>query len=261
MNHSSLTLPKNLQPYESQIRESVKPFICITAQPDGEPGLLQSKFGGQPYWPKTQDYPKDAEGNPLHLLAQINWAEVPPIAGFPNKGLLQFYGADDDMYGLNLDDLADQTNFRVVYFAEYDESTALTDFSFLDTPKDFPLTQAFALHFEEKQAPVAPEDIAFEQVFESSPYEFFGQFDEEVKKEYVTLSEPKGHKIGGYAHFTQEDPRFWEAAYEDYLLLLQIDSEGEGINWGDRGIANFFIKPDDLQALDFSKVLYHWDSP
>jgi len=261
MENTSPTLPKDLLPFEPQIKGSVKPFIRITAQPNAETGLLQSKFGSQPYWPKAEDYPKDAKGNPLHLLAQINWAEVPPITGFPEKGLLQFYVADDAMYGMNLDDLADQANFRVVYFAAFDESTALTDFSFLDTPKDFPLTQAFALHFEEKQAPVAPEDIAFEQVFESSPYGFFEQFDEAVKEEYMALATAQGHKIGGYAHFTQEDPRFWEEGYEAYQLLLQIDSEGEGINWGDRGIANFFIKPDDLQALDFSKVLYHWDSP
>ncbi len=261
MKNPSPTLPEDLLPYESQIKGSVKSFIRITAQSNAETGLLQSKFGGQPYWPKAQDYPKDENGNPLHLLAQINWAEVSSIADFPEKGLLQFYVADDDMYGLNLDNLADQSNFRVVYFAEYNESTALTDFSFLDTPKDFPLTQAFALGFEEKKAPVAPEDIAFEQVFESSPYEFFGQFDEAVKKAYMALAAPQGHKIGGYAHFTQEDPRFWEAVYEEYQLLLQIDSEGENINWGDRGIANFFIKPDDLQALDFTKVLYHWDSP
>jgi uncharacterized protein YwqG len=261
MNASSFALPEALMPYEEQIRNSVRPFIRIIAHPTTELTLLQSKFGGEPYWPEEQDYPKDAQENPLYLLAQINCAELPALEGFPTNGLLQFYVANETMYGLNLDDLSDQSNFRVVYFSELDENEAIQDFSFLDTNENLPITLSYALTLEQQWAPVAPEDMAFEQIFEMSPYEFFEQFDEDVKQEYLKLAAPQGHKIGGYAHFTQEDPRFWDEEYEDYLLLLQIDSEGEGIVWGDRGIGNFFIRPSDLHNLDFSKVLYHWDNP
>ncbi|MGK7918678.1 MAG: DUF1963 domain-containing protein [Trichodesmium sp.] len=71
------------------------------------------------------------------------------------------------------------------------------------------------------------------------------------------------HQLGGYPNFTQEDPRF-NPEYEDYILLLQIVSDygsyGENdICWGDAGIGNFFIKPSQLKALDFSQVLYNWD--
>lgn len=260
MNASSFELPAALKPYEEQIRNSVKPFIRIAAQPTPELTLLQSKFGGEPYWPAGQDYPRDSQGKPLYLLAQIYCEELPALEGFPANGLLQFYVADEEMYGLNLDDLLDQSGFRVVYFAEFDENEAITDFSFLDAGANLPITQSYALTFEKQWAPVAPEDMAFEAVFEMSAYEFFEQFEEEVRQEYMKLAAPQGHKIGGYAHFTQEDPRFWDEAYKDYQLLLQIDAEGEGIVWGDRGIGNFFVRPDDLHNLDFSKVLYHWDN-
>jgi uncharacterized protein YwqG len=68
--------------------------------------------------------------------------------------------------------------------------------------------------------------------------------------------ESNGHKIGGYAFFTQTDPRHDEK--EDYILLLQIDSDKE-IIWGDIGVANFFIRPADLAKKDFTQVLYNWD--
>ncbi len=261
MNNPTLNLPNALLPFEAKIKDSVKPFVRITAQPDNTLTIVQSKFGGKPYWPAKQDYPKDERGNPLVLLAQINWAEVPALDGFPAKGLLQFYVADDEIYGLNLDDLLDQSNFRVIYYQDFNEDDATEDFSFLKEAKNFPIAKPHSLIFEKQEAPVAPEDMAFEQIFEKSPYEFFEQFDKEVKEEYIKLAPPHGHKIGGYAHFTQEDPRFWDEAYENYQLLLQIDSQDESIRWGDRGIGNFFIKPEDLQALDFSKVLYHWDNP
>ena len=70
-----------------------------------------------------------------------------------------------------------------------------------------------------------------------------------------------GHKMFGYPAFTQEDPRSSEK-YDDYILLLQIDSVGIGdkeIMWGDSGICNFFITKKDLENKNFSKVLYNWD--
>jgi uncharacterized protein YwqG len=67
-----------------------------------------------------------------------------------------------------------------------------------------------------------------------------------------------GHKIGGYAWFTQHDPRDTKA-YKEYVLLLQVDSQLPHICWGDLGVGNFFIHPHDLERMDFSRVLYNWD--
>jgi uncharacterized protein YwqG len=36
------------------------------------------------------------------------------------------------------------------------------------------------------------------------------------------------------------------------------DAENE-IMWGDSGVGNFFIHPEDLKKRDFSKVFYNWD--
>ncbi len=66
---------------------------------------------------------------------------------------------------------------------------------------------------------------------------------------------PWGHRLGGYPGFTQSDPRPPE---DPRILLVQIDSD-EGLMWGDNGIANWFITPDELVRRDFSNVLFNWD--
>ena len=66
-----------------------------------------------------------------------------------------------------------------------------------------------------------------------------------------------GHRIGGYAEFTQEDPRSTEDPME---LLFQLDTDSNiGCRWGDMGVANFFIRPEDLQKRDFSRIFFNWD--
>lgn len=70
-----------------------------------------------------------------------------------------------------------------------------------------------------------------------------------------------GHRIGGYPHFAQDDPRCFNYD-EKEILLFQLDSdEVEDVNlmWGDAGVANFFISREDLKNGVFSDVLYSWD--
>lgn len=119
-------------------------------------------------------------------------------------------------------------------------------------------------------------------------YDYLDEFGEKLSMEYyksyeyfAEVSSYNRHLILGYPEFTQEDPRYfveysddpnlicyddveYNAAFSSYISLLQIDSHyndhgGEDIIWGDCGIANFFIHPDDLKNADFSKLVYYWD--
>ena len=100
-----------------------------------------------------------------------------------------------------------------------------------------------------------PMDLSDELLAEQKPAGAGRSLADEV---YAVFPEG-GHKIGGYAYFTQSDPRDEKAEYLDMILLLQIDSQDNAILWGDVGVGNFFIHPDDLKRKDFSKVLYNWD--
>lgn len=52
--------------------------------------LWESRVGGMPYLPLNEKYPTNSEGTPLKLLAQINFAQMPKLENYPEKGILQF---------------------------------------------------------------------------------------------------------------------------------------------------------------------------
>jgi uncharacterized protein YwqG len=89
---------------------------------------------------------------------------------------------------------------------------------------------------------------------------YLSELDESLYEEYAEYFSSDGHKLGGYAFFTQEDPRAYLTEGELYRLLLQLDSDDSiDLMWGDSGVGNFFIKDEDLKNLNFSNVLYNWD--
>lgn len=267
MPHSlDLKLSPELESVRLKIEATLKPFIRIIPKPleKHQLTLWQSKFGGLPYLPKSHQYPTDNQGNPLFLLAQINFDEVPFLNGFPTTGILQFYIADDDVFGIDFDHQTLQQNFRILYFPEVlqREDYLLTDFSFLlePTPQFFPLSTTCSLQFEAGYEPVGISDYQFDEHFGEQFFEQFGDLEDSICDEYIEHFSSDGHKLGGYAYFTQNDPRLYLPEAHHYWLLLQMDTDDAiDMMWGDSGVGNFFIKEEDLRRLDFSKVLYNWD--
>ena len=79
------------------------PAVSITPLAQPPASATSSKFGGLPWWPRALAYPQTAAGAPLSLLAQFNLAELPPLPLWPRQGLLQFFLALDDSYGLEFE--------------------------------------------------------------------------------------------------------------------------------------------------------------
>jgi uncharacterized protein YwqG len=261
----SVELPLELEDYRSQIESTVKPYIKIVAQPENNMIPWQSKFGGAPYLPQGSQYPRDSKGQPLFLLAQINFNELPRLEPFPRHGILQFYIADDDLYGLQFEDMTKQENFRICYFPEVFENAErlVTDFSFLPSSTFIPISisKQCSLMFELSQQPISAGDYQFEaKIFDGN---FPGPRENlyEILGKYEKLCGADGHKIGGYPYFTQYDPRAGgKYLSQDFILLLQIDTDRDAdIMWGDCGVGNFFIRELDLKNCDFSNVMYNWD--
>ena len=275
---------------------------CVRIKPKkAESPLLMtaSKFGGLPYWTAVEEYPKDKDGNMLTLLAQINFADVPHLPDYPEKGLLQIFILADLSLGRDMDDDGTTQNYwRVVWREDVDESLALSADALyemgvqsaeeimqkeherrdsqmkrgekLTLEHDFPLEKEYALTFEKGISHPNQMLSEYNDMATSAAKEFGypvyedpqGSFSEDLDmNDYFCEDSKDGnlHQIGGYPFFVQRDGRSED---EEEVLLLQIDSEYSkdiNISWGDDGIANFFITPENLRKRDFSKVRYYSD--
>lgn len=259
------------------IAATAKPSVKIIAHPSDETTLWQSKFGGEPYFPKDTAYPTSPLGNPLTLLAQINFTEVPVTEDFPKQGILQFYidSSQNTTYGL-LDDLQiEQSTFRVIYFPEPDLNieNLINNFDFLPEPIVYPIKieRSLALSFEVQLDPISASDFQFNTLVESYFSALPGIEDNQEKSELIEeildeLAENKKyqeqlnkHSLGGYPYLVQDDYRGENLnKFKNYtFLLFQMVSESDqSIMWGDMGAGYFFIEPSALKRLDFSQVLY-----
>ena len=251
-----------LAPYREQILKTEKPTIEMELfSPAENLPLWQSKVGGKPYLPKGENYPMSKDGKPLTLLVQINFEEMPPLEDYPTKGILQFFvDSQDDLIGADFDNPTEQNEFRVLYHANVvkDNEVLQQEFPKIDENEfymPYNYGEEFAISFKRKEQFVPTGDYSFEEIIPDL-YDLDDEVGEAICDDDELCS--SGHRIGGYPYFTQSDPREFDTIPKDYKLLLQLDSD-DYLMWGDCGVGNFFIYPEDLKVLDFSKVAYTWD--
>lgn len=260
------------------------PAVQFTIE-KGETSIFDSKIGGTPYFPKDMEYPRGKkngfEGQPLILLSQLNFEKLPPISDFPSKGILQFFIAADDLYGMSSDygeGMTRQDNFRVIYHESIvtDESKL---FSANEIPKYSGKDECFLpfsgeyrlIPHEPAMMPANIWDFRFGDVFVKCYNELTGESaediwdidDEIVDKLYDMIDFPDAI-MGGYPIFTQDDPRMDESLSDYDVLLFELDSvydnhKGIDILWGDMGTGSFMIPRSSLKSLDFSRILYNYD--
>lgn len=270
--NNKITKEMVIKVMSSLSQNTVKEVIRINLE-DEKCSIFDSKFGGIPYLGKNDQVPVTSNNQQLRLLGQINLKHLPKNEYNLNEGLIQFWILDNDSYGLDFNDMTSQKESRVIYYPSLD--TTITENDIIDKyhfnqDSYFPISDTFKLNFEKSKEGVSIGDYTFEELFVQ---EWNKSYPNILIKSYYDIPNELqyedefnrysgfGHKLFGYPAFTQEDPRGF-GIYEDYLLLLQIDSIGikdKEIMWGDSGICNFFITKKALENKDFSKVLYNWD--
>lgn len=248
------------------------------------PGLTDTKFGGLPYFKNAAEYPVNSRGQKLMLLAQIRLDRIKNDPRLPSKGLLQFYVLPDEYFGMGVDRLNDNENYRVVYIEDIDESVTEADVRAMGIPAscdketdiEFPIFGEYAVDMETAEMCADANDFRYEELFFETAAGMGLEFEEDAcvldvfdEDTYNSICcRTEGHHLFGWPMFTQSDPRCVEGLSKYDTLLFQMDTdcgpEDERgsmyrIMWGDVGVANFFIASEKLAKHDFSDIMYSWD--
>ncbi|MDF7811877.1 YwqG family protein [Hymenobacter sp. YC55] len=249
-------IPEFLQPFADQLEHYKLESIKIKATPldADQPASAASKFRGLPHLPASVPYPLDNARKPMLLLAQINLQELPSNTFLPAAGLLQFYVATHDWY--------DMDQSAVLYLSpEQLQEEARQDYSFLpaDHYDDSPIDCEHQLTFARAVEYGSAHDHRFGLEFNGlDSYEYAETLPEAEQKIFQQFLDGDGHKLGGYAAFTQGDPRENDSTSNQDVQLLQIDAD-EKIMFGDSGVAHFFIAEQALKEGRFEEAYFYWD--
>ena len=263
-----------------------KEVIYIKAEKVDDLSLEESKFGGFPFVPLGDAIPTNAEGNQLALLAQINCAQLPENNMYPSDGWLQIWCLEDEMYGFCSDTIQPETNQKVLYIPAGTQGEPLERVEAMYQPygnEECPLwfvdeqgaIWGMRLSFTHGQQGITYSDGRFRDLFldrwnkrypEQAVENFYDLPDEIFENMVDSHDGPDcAHQLGGYPYFTQYDPRYEydSAELAKYTeVLFQIDSQFDtkwDLCWGDAGVRNLFISRENLEALDFSDLLYNFD--
>lgn len=109
----------------NQIQEQSKRPACYLEFSKEPFGIADSHLGGVPYVPRDGEIPTDEKGSQLWLCAQINFAQMPHLDGFPDRGIFQLFASDFDAdggFGFYDGECEEQNSWRVVYYEEVDSS-------------------------------------------------------------------------------------------------------------------------------------------
>ena len=271
-NGEYYTLSELLAPHTSLLASLELPCVNIemTPVPEDAPTALEpdgmearaSKLGGTPFTPSGKTWPTDPEGRRLHLVAQVNFAEAPPLtgggipAGFPTDGILQVF---EHGFG----PVASYEYGVVRYFTAEEARAPHVPYAgdaSLYEPEDASVSRPCRMFFAAGVSGGGAGDAVFRDALTAVGLGALTGYEDDAYDEardgLYDRFDASGHRIGGYAGFTQADPREGQD-YPD-VHVLQIDSD-EHVMFGDVGIAHVFIPAGALAAGDWDKAYYYWD--
>jgi uncharacterized protein YwqG len=249
-------IPTSLQSCKAAIDSTRESTLDVEVLDEDAVGGKSSRLGGKPWWPADESYPRDASGEPLWLLLQVDFAEAPTLDPFPKEGLLQIFIGPDGNLGCNHAEPRKPTGFRCVYHRDHDRAQ-LADHPALDAEFAEALALAEplrprALRLSLGSATVHPLDYRFASMLPRiAKHEALADDYSDFIEQFASI------RLGGHPTFTERDPRFEDPTLGDFCLLT-IDVT-DGVMFGECGVAQFFMDAEKLAACDFSDVVYHWD--
>lgn len=277
--------PRSRNTVESRLGTELASWIERLALPCAAIGVgvelgssSTSSIGGHPYLPMGEKWPT-VGGRPALFVCQINFADVPPLPGFPQSGLLQWFVGDNDTLGLTFDESGGRAGFATRWYPDPSEPslqppdarTSHVERSgvVLGRQVRTPIPLVFAAgRCLPAWAELSP-DVRSEPVWLTLA-QARGELPEDIEftyMEYVrgvsgpALDLVHSSKIGGSASFSQDDPR-GTMSYPplgDPAGHLIVELDQDLLEWGDGGVGHVFGDPAAVAVGDLRSLRYHWD--
>lgn len=208
----------------------MKPVYLKLSVPSGKLATGSSRFWGNPDLPKGFAFPTyiDEEGEECHyfFICQINLKELGNLDSssvLPKEGLLSFFAKIDYYMGYwdapvkICGSVSGKDAVKVLYFPPCEDMEE-------------------NVLVDDENNPVSPRELQIDFRLDVSS----------LSDEHLLFAPP--------THCPWET---WDPPFEDWRILLQIDSfEGEdfGLNFMDCGVMDFLISPSDLKRQRFDNV-------
>lgn len=208
----------------------MKPVHLTLRKPFEKLETGASRFWGNPDLPKGFAYPMyiddDGDEYPYFFICQINLAELARFDAdtpLPKSGLLSFFGKIDHYMGLFAatdcigGSISPTDAVKVLWFPSCDDMDEV-------------------VLLDDNDGQVAPEEMQIT----------FSRSVPALSDEHMLFAPP-----------THREWETWDEPYEDWKILLQIDSFAGmdfNLNFMDFGVLDLLIDPDDLKNGRFDNV-------
>ena len=260
-----------LDTLRARLAKANLPIARVKLSNDGPSGAATSRIGGPAYvdslrrrWPV-----RGKDRRPMLLLAQINFAEVPALADFPSKGLLQLFGCVDERG--HLESLENKADRVIRWFPDPDGNLTLTPPGPLSAfPKRYSMSprvveKGMGMSFERNDAEANPANWPYDETL--AGFDRRLPETDDVKRSlralqqeaYGTEKDQGFHWVGGHPRFVQGDVRFEPRLRKLNRVLLHLTDDNSDIRLGDSGELNLMISSKALRNADFDQAYCTWD--
>jgi uncharacterized protein YwqG len=263
---------EELDAFQTRLDAASLPMVRIFLIPDAVAGATSSRMGGQPYvdGPKRKWPMRGKDRHPMLFVAQINFAEMPPIEDFPRMGLLQLFALADKHGQLQG---TDRKADRVIRWFPAPAGNltltppeALTSLHKRGTFSQRTVRDGLGMRFETGKAAAHPNNWPYNAEL---PNAFMRLPESDAVKQRLTEWEKEiearidknvgWHWIGGHPQFVQVDVREEPRLRKLNRVLLHLSSDDTDIYLGDAGELNLLISRKDLRHAAFDQSFCTWD--
>lgn len=255
--------PEEKADFEHFVAGLAMPAVVLTPA-DGPLRTGGARLGGPVWLHEGEAWPTGRDGAAMEFVAQLDFADLPQLPDFPSSGVLQFFVANDDLFGVDFDDLAAG-------------DIALRWYESLDLPGRLEPPPP-ALGDDRNCSPWIDDGVRehgrplagalVEQQAQWGDWRIDARAEGWLNRpgfrelDDALIDRPGGaelrHHVGGQAVFTQNDPRS-DPRYQGHdRCLLRVTSD-DAIMWGDVGEAVWLIPQAALRARDWGQVIFSWD--